>query len=73
MKTQKSVEEPAPTLVLQPDYEITGLQLSDYMPIVFDGREYNLAKLTPAEVDYLSQYPDQVPYIKKKDASQPSV
>ncbi|WP_020599190.1 hypothetical protein [Spirosoma panaciterrae] len=73
MKSQKPVELPASMPVAQPDYQLTGLQLSDYMPIVFDGREYNLAKLTPAELDYLSQYPNQVPYIQKKDASQTSV
>jgi hypothetical protein len=48
-------------------YRTKGLEVSDYMPIRFEGRDYNLASLTADEVDYLLQFPDQVPYLEKVD------
>lgn len=46
-------------------YDIVGLQLADHMPITFRGRDYDLASLSADELDYLLEFPEQVPYLKK--------
>lgn len=51
-----------------PTYEITGLVPKKQMPIVFGGRDYDLANLTPDEAEYLLGFPEQVPYLKKSPA-----
>jgi len=35
------------------------------MPITFQGRDYDLASLSADDLDYLLDYPEQVPYLKK--------
>lgn len=52
---------------------IVGLLAADSMPISFAGRTYDLANLTAEDRAYLSQFPDQVPYLPKTlDVSQPA-
>jgi hypothetical protein len=67
-----------PTAQAQPNeparsYDIVGLQIADRMPIAFAGREYDLANLSAEDRDFLLQFPEQVPYLKKLDVSQASV
>ncbi|GAB4042213.1 hypothetical protein [Spirosoma litoris] len=64
--TQDQQTDPASDVVgvQRKTYQIVGLEMSDYMPIRFDGVDYNLANLTADEVDFLVQHPDQVPYLK---------
>ncbi len=38
----------------QQSYRIVGLEPSDYMPVEYAGRLYNLAALTDADAEYLS-------------------
>lgn len=47
------------------EYEVIGLQPADTMPIEFDGQTYDLVSLSPSQLEYLLQFPDQVPYLKK--------
>lgn len=39
----------------QRTYRIVGLELSDYMPVEYAGRSYNLASLTESEAELLSK------------------
>ena len=57
--------------VPEKSYEVVGLQLSGHMPIWFGGREYDLANLSADDLEYLLGFPEQVPYLKLKSASQP--
>ena len=47
------------------NYTVTGLVPADRMPVQFDGREYDLASLTDEEAEYLLDFPEQVPYLKR--------
>lgn len=47
-----------------PAIEVVGLERSDYMPIHFDNRLFDLASLTPEDTAFLLQFPQQVPYLK---------
>lgn len=52
---------------------IVGLQKADSMPISFAGRTYDLANLTAEDRAYLTQFPEQVPYLPTTlDVSQPA-
>ncbi|QIP16808.1 hypothetical protein G8759_31285 [Spirosoma aureum] len=49
-----------------PAYQVNGLspQTPDGpIPIEFRGRTYDLLHLSPEELAFLLQYPDQVPYL----------
>ncbi len=47
-------------------YEIVGLEKSEYMPINYDGRTYNLAALTPEEAAFLiNEGPEKVPFLRR--------
>lgn len=62
-KTTKP-EESAPGVVPAPSFTVVGLAISDHMPILFDGRQFDLANLSESEAAYLLGFPDQVPYLK---------
>jgi hypothetical protein len=48
----------------KPTYELVGLTLSDYMPIQFRGRTFDLANLSAKDLAFLLKYPKSVPYVK---------
>ena len=48
----------------KPEYTITGLdQSGEQVLILFEGRTYDLKNLTAEDLAYLTQFPDQVPYL----------
>ncbi len=47
-------------------WEVVGLQKSDYMPVEFDGKVYNLANITEWEAKYLlGQGPEKMPFLRQ--------
>ena len=47
--------------------------MADTMPIEFRGRRFDLANLSDEDTAYLLQFPEQVPYLRKLNVSQPDV
>ncbi|WP_143092604.1 hypothetical protein [Arsenicibacter rosenii] len=46
-------------------FSVTGLAPADEMPVYFEGKRYDLARLTDEEAEYLLQFPEQVPYLTR--------
>ncbi|GAB2780427.1 hypothetical protein GCM10027275_24960 [Rhabdobacter roseus] len=59
MAKKKKAAEPTPK-----PYEIVGLRKSDRMPVVIDGREVDLARITPELEAWLRARKDICPYIR---------
>lgn len=60
-----------PTQTVSTPKDIVGLLAADSMPIVFAGRDFDLANLSAEDEAYLRQYPDAVPYFRSPlDVSQ---
>ncbi|GAB3958193.1 hypothetical protein GCM10028805_52060 [Spirosoma harenae] len=69
--TKPKTTETASQLGAAPSWKVVGLEPAESMPIQFEGRTYDLARLTDEEAQYLLTFPDQVPYLLLVDSSTP--
>lgn len=59
-KVSTSEQAPVPTT----KWRIVGLAKSDYMPLEYQGRTYNLASLTEEDAKFLlGEGPEKVPFV----------
>lgn len=59
-----SLSEINPLDTSTPEYEIIGVKRTPDSKIWFHGQYWHLDRLTPEDVNYLSSFPEEFPYLK---------